>query len=349
MAHENFKPIIETTRGNVVECVHYGAVAVVDSNGRLLAGYGDPMTVTFLRSSAKPFQALPLIEMGGAERFNLTEEEVAIICASHSGTDDHFRIVSSIQQKIGIQENNLKCGVHPPMHEPTRLEMVKRGDAPTPNRHNCSGKHTGMLAAAKLLGASPDDYLSPDHPVQQANLQAFAEICNLKTEEIALGVDGCSAPVFAVPLCDAAYGYARLSDPSTLSPARAAACRLITRSMMAYPSMVAGPGRFDTLLMETGRGKIFCKGGAEGYQGIGLLPGVLGKNSPGVGITIKISDGDAAVRAAGTTAVEVLRQLGVLDREQLEDLKRFLTRPVLNWRKLEVGEIRPIFELAYYK
>lgn len=347
MTYENYQPLIEVTRGQIVESVHWGAVAVVDVHGKLLASIGDPQPPVFLRSSAKPFQALTFVELGGAERFNLTDKEVAILCASHSGTDEHAQTVAGIQAKIGIGEDALMCGVHPPMHEPTRLELARRGEEPTPNRHNCSGKHTGMLAQARLRGFSFDDYLDFNHPVQQANLQAFCEMCGVQPEEVALGIDGCSAPVFACSLRSAALGYARLVDPLTagLPAARAAACRRIAHAMMAHPDMVAGPGRFDTLVMQAGAGKILAKMGAEGYQGIGLLPGALGKDSPGIGITIKIADGDLSGRAVPLVAVEALRQLGALNATQLEALKMFDRRPIHNWRKLEVGEIRPIFKL----
>lgn len=347
MAYENYQPLIEVTRGSVVESVHWGAVAVVDVHGRLIASFGDPDTAVFLRSSAKPFQALTLIELGGAEHFGLSDPEIAVLCASHSGTDEHARTVAGIQAKIGARESDLMCGVHPPMHEPTRLELVRRGEEPTPNRHNCSGKHSGMLAQARLRGFSFENYLDFDHPVQQANLQAFCEMCDLQTGEVALGIDGCSAPVFAAPLRNAALGYARLVDPlaAGLSPARAAACQRITRAMIRHPDMVAGPGRFDTLLMQAGEGKILAKMGAEGYQGIGLLPGALGEGSPGIGITLKIADGDPSGRAVPLAALEVLRQLGALSPAQLEALQSFDRRPIHNWRKLEVGEIRPVFHL----
>jgi len=348
MPCENYKLVVEVTRGKTVESIHLGAVAVVDATGHLLASCGDPRSVTFLRSSSKPFQALPLIEMGGVERFGLEGREIAIQCASHSGTDDHYHVISALQQKIGISESDLKCGTHPPFHEPTWHALLKRGETPTPNRHNCSGKHTGMIAQAKLRSLDYENYLNVDHPVQQTILQVFAEMCDLETADIALGVDGCSAPVFAIPLFNAALGYARLSDPRSLQAGRAAACRTITGAMMAHPEMVAGPGRFDTVLMQAAQGQIFSKMGAEGYQGIGVLPGVLEKDSPGVGIAFKIADGDLAGRAAPLVAIEVLRQLGALKESQIETLQNFYTRPVLNWRKLEVGEIRPVFKLVHY-
>jgi L-asparaginase II len=341
-----FLPLVELTRGNTVESVHFGALAVADSQGNLIASYGDPNTVTFLRSTAKPFQLLPFIEAGGAEHFQFTQQEIALMCASHSGTDQHVEVVSHIQQRVGITESSLMCGVHQPMHKQTAEEMLLRGETPTPNRHNCSGKHTGMLAFAKMRGEPLESYLEPNHPVQIRILNTFAEMCGLPAEEVQMGTDGCSAPNFAVPLYNAAWAWARLADPSSLSPGRAKAIRKIVQAMMAHPDMVGGPGRFDTLLMQTLNGRVVSKGGAEGYEGMGILPGVLGPGSGALGIALKISDGDGYGRAVSAVSMEVLRQLGIFSPNELETLNPFRPkRAVQNWRGLVVGEMRPVFDL----
>jgi len=341
-----FLPLVELTRGSTVESIHFGALAVADSQGNLIASYGDPNTVTFLRSTAKPFQLLPFIEAGGAEHFQFTQQEIALMCASHSGTDQHVEVVSHIQQRIGITESSLMCGVHQPMHKHTAEEMLLRGETPTPNRHNCSGKHTGMLAFAKMRGEPLESYLEPNHPVQIRILNTFAEMCSQSAEAIQMGTDGCSAPNFAVPLFNAAWAWARLADPSSLSPVQAKAIRTIVQAMMAHPDMVGGPGRFDTLLMQTLNGKVVSKGGAEGYEGMGVLPGAIGPGSGALGIALKISDGDGYGRAVGAVSMEVLRQLGVFSQKELETLNAFgPKRAVQNWRKLVVGEMRPVFDL----
>lgn len=350
-----YLPIYEITRGGVTESIHFGAAAVVDASGSLLAWHGDPNAVAFLRSSAKPFQALPFIESGGDQFFHLTSKEIALMCGSHDGSDEHVDVVKSIQSKAGVQESDLLCGVHPLSHPPTVEALRARGEIPTPNRHNCSGKHTGMLAFARMRGLPIADYINPRHPIQQIILETFAELCGLPPEEIQIGVDGCSAPNFAVPLLNAARAVAILCDPRGLSPERAAACRRITQSMLAHPDMIAGAGRFDTRLMEVCQGRVLSKGGAEGYQILGLLPGALGGNSPGVGIAIKISDGDLPIRRPDgsvyhrvrpPTALEILRQLGALSKKELTALAEFgPARPVTNWRKLTVGEARPVFTL----
>lgn len=359
-----YQPVLELTRGNIVETIHFGALAVVDALGNLVASYGDPDTVTYLRSSAKPFQALPFIEHGGQPAFGLTSPEVAIICSSHSGTDEHVQTILGIQSKTGVNESELMCGVHAPFHIPTVEALRRRGEQPTPNRHNCSGKHTGMLSYIRLKQERgehiPEEipYIDIRHPLQQEILNVFAEMCDVEIDQVSIGIDGCSVPNFAVPLRNAAYAFARLCDPSSLSPARAEACRTITAAMTSNPNMVGGPDRFDTQLMSASRGKILCKAGAEGYQALGLLPGALGPGSPALGIAIKISDGDlgAHSRAQGdphgharpAVTLEALRQLGALSAGELAMLSEY--GPVFairNWRKLEVGEARPCFSLSF--
>ncbi len=350
-----FLPLFELTRGQIVESIHFGAVAVVDSHRKLLYSYGDPQTVAFLRSSAKPFQALPFFERGGPEHFGLTQKEQALICASHEGSEEHVRTAESIQAKAGIRESDLKCGVHMPSDTESYKTLIARGEAPTPNRNNCSGKHSGMLAHAKMRGLPLDTYLDRDHPVQQDILTTFAGMCEYPRDNVQLGTDGCSAPNFAVPLYNAALGFARLCDPHDLSEPRARACRAITSAMTAHPKMVSGYKEFDCRLMQVGKGQIVCKRGAEGYQAIGLMPGALGAGSPGVGITFKVSDGDLTFRTINiepknrvrpAATLEILRQLGALSDAQLKELSDFgPVLPVKNHRGLIVGESRPVFTL----
>ncbi len=350
-----FLPLFELTRGQIVESIHFGAVAVVDSHGKLLYSYGDPQTVAFFRSSAKPFQALPFFERGGPEHFGLTQKEQALICASHEGSEEHVRTAESIQARAGIHESDLKCGVHMPGDTEAYKTLIARGEAPTPNRNNCSGKHSGMLAHAKMRGLPLDTYLDRDHPVQQDILTTFAEMCKYPREKVQLGTDGCSAPNFGVPLYNAALGFARLCDPHDLSEPRARACRAITSAMTAHPKMVSGYKEFDCRLMQVGKGQIVCKRGAEGYQAIGLMPGALGAGSPGVGITFKVSDGDLTFRTINiepknrvrpAATLEILRQLGALSDAQLKELSDFgPVLPVKNHRGLIVGESRPVFTL----
>jgi L-asparaginase II len=213
-----------------------------------------------------------------------------------------------------------------------------------------------MLAYAKMRNLPLENYLDPSHPIQQEILAAFAAMSQLPVHEVRLGVDGCSAPNFAIPLYNAALAMARLCDPRELSAERASACRKITSAMTAYPEMISAYGEFDEQLMRAGDGKIVCKRGAEGYQIIGLLPGVLRPDAPGIGIALKVSDGDpsraaldlthsARVRPAVT--LEVLNQLGVLSLEQRQSLvSSGPVKPVKNHRGLVTGQSRPVFKLS---
>jgi L-asparaginase II len=344
----SYAPVIEFTRGRIVESYHSGAVAVVDTEGRLVAAYGDPRAVTFLRSSAKPFQTLPLVEAGAHEKFGLTPRELAITCASHLGMDMHVETVSGLQHKIGVSESDLMCGTHQVGDVPTAERLIRAGQAPTPLRHNCSGKHTGMLAQAKFRGITIADYVSPDHPVQQTILQTFAEMCGMAPEDVVVGIDGCSVPTFAVPLQQAALAFSRLADPRSLPAKRAAALQTIYAAMTTNPEMVRGPGDFDTEVMRLGAGRFVSKVGAEAFVGLGLAPGARGPNSPALGVAIKIGDGSS--RADMMVGAEVLRQLGVLDKDQISKLVELglgPTKVLKNFRGLEIGEARPCFELSY--
>jgi len=339
-------PVLDVTRGGIVESSHFGAIAVVDSQGQLQAWYGDAHQVTFLRSSAKPIQLLPFIQAGGDRHFQLTPAEISVMCGSHDGSQAHVQVVEGIQSRVGITETDLLCGIQPPLDESVAFGLIAQGKDPTPNQHNCSGKHTGMLAYARMLSFALNDYTEMEHPVQQAILTCMAEMCNLPRSQVVVGRDGCSVPTFGMPLFNAALAYARLCDPQDLPPERADACRKITRAMLAHPENVAGPKRFDTrLMMMTGQ-RMICKGGAEGFLAIGLLPGALGSGSPGIGIAIKISDGDAKNRARPAVALELLRQIDALSTGEVSALAEFgPVLPVTNWRRFVVGESHPVFKV----
>lgn len=349
-------PLLELTRGNIVESTHYGAIAVVDSHGRMLHSLGDPNTVAFLRSSAKPFQALPFFEYGGPERLGLTTQEQALVCASHEGSDEHVRVAESIQAKAGVREADLQCGVHMPGDARAYRALIARGEAPTPNRNNCSGKHTGMLAYAKLRGWPLDTYLEMSHPVQQEILTALAELSGYGRSEVEIGIDGCSAPNFAVPLHHAALAFARLCDVEEMRPERRQAALQITKAMTTHPEMISGANEFDCRLMQATPGRMVCKRGAEGYQAIGVMPGVIGEGSPGVGIAFKVSDGDLLFRTINiepknrvrpAVTLEILRQIGVLSAEELRALSDFgPSLPVKNNRGATVGISRAVFQLS---
>lgn len=346
-------PIFELTRGEVVEAVHRGSIVVVASDGFLLRSHGDPYTVAFLRSSAKPFQALPFVENGGVEHYRYTPAELALSCASHETSQMHLDAVCALQQKTGIEEAQLQCGPHLPGDAEKLREVVQKNIVPTPNFNNCSGKHTSMLAFAKMRGYSLEDYLSLAHPIQREILKALAGMCDMPEEKIQTGVDGCSAPNFAMPLFNAALGMARLCDPRDLDAKRATACKKIVAGMATHPEMVSNFGEFDCELMKIAKGKIVTKRGAEGYQIIGVMPGVV--HERGVGVAFKVEDGDKSLmgndlktqtRVRPPATLEILRQLGALSEAQMKSLSMFGPEKILkNYAGLVTGKMRPVFEL----
>jgi L-asparaginase II len=326
--------LVEVTRGGRVESEHRGAIAVVDAQGELVAHSGDVGLVSYLRSSAKPFQLLPLVESGAADRLGFTAAELAVIAGSHSGEPRHVAAVQSILNKIGLSEDALHCGIHVPFNADAAKALQAADRAPTTLHNNCSGKHSGMLAQAVDRGLSTHDYLDPQHPVQVAIRQRLAELGGITFDEVNVGVDGCSAPCFAMPLRAAALAFARLADEREDGLSR------VARVMMDYPEMVAGEGRLDTDLMRAVPYRLVSKGGAEGYHGMGIVV----KGDPALGIAIKIADGDGK-RGGHPVVVEALRQLGVLDVAALARLKSYHTWPITNHRGLEVGEVKANFRL----
>lgn len=345
--------MVEVSRGGIVESSHQGVAAVANVHGDVLAVWGSADHVTFLRSSAKPFQGIPLVESGAAAHYGLTEQELAIICASHAGSDEHVAVIHSILQKIGLGESDLRCGTHIPFDSTTSRKLIAAGEEPTALRHNCSGKHAGMLALAQYLDAPIQTYLALDSPVQQLIMNTFAEMVSMKSGDIIVGIDGCSAPNFAVPMGKAAIAYARLIDPGQFSSKRAESCRTIVKAMTAYPEMVSGEGRFDTRLMKVTSTRLLSKGGAEGFQGIGLPAESLEFGSPALGVVLKVLDGDVGNRARSVATIALLEGIGVLPEQERAQLNELDSRTIFNQSGLPVGEIRSpeafqnVFSLPY--
>jgi L-asparaginase II len=337
--------LVEVWRGPVVESRHRGHVAAVDGEGRLVAALGEPETVTYLRSSAKPFQAVPVVTSGAADRFGLTEAELAVACGSHSGEDLHAGLVAGMLKKIGLDESFLKCGVHDPYDRATSERLRRQGESPGVLRNNCSGKHTGMLVLARHLGAPPEAYDDPDGPVQQAILRAVSQFSGVPAEEVALGTDGCGVPVFGVPVRTMALMYARLvAPPSDFDEATRGACARLVAAMIGHPELVGGTvERFDTEVMRAVRGLVVSKIGAEGVYTAGVLP--CERWPKGLGLAFKIEDGEDR-RARSTIAIESLKQLGVLDGDAQKFLSPYASFPMRNHRGEIVGKIQASFGLV---
>ncbi len=337
-------PLVEVRRGAITESRHRGHVVAVDGNGVIVAHIGSPETLTFLRSSAKPHQAIPLVASGAAERFQFTDREIALACGSHSGQPLHAELAAAMLEKIGLDASALKCGVHEPFDRETAQAMRQRGEQPSVLHNNCSGKHAGMLALALHLGAPVETYDWPSHPVQLAIGRTVAQFSAVPQEDLAVGVDGCGVPVFGVTVHAMALMYARLvAPPETFDEDVRRACHRIVHSMTAHPEMVGGTReRFDTEVMRATRGSVISKVGAEGVYTAGVLP--CEHWPTGLGLAFKIEDGED-LRARPTVAIEALRQLSVFDNEALESLAPYAEFPVLNRKGDTVGLIRPFFHL----
>ncbi len=340
----SYEPIVEWMRGDLVESIHSGALAISDPQGALLAWHGDPDATTFLRSSAKPLQVLPLLTTGAAEHFGLSDADIAVACASHTGTDAHLEAVLSILRRAGLDEAQLQCGSHPPYDPATRRALRQRGEQPTPIRHNCSGKHAGMLALAKYLGLPLASYLEREHGVQQHILDAVAAVSSVPESEIRVGIDGCSAPNFAIPLRNAATAFARLADPTGLPAPYPAACRRVFAAMTTHPALVRGPGRLDTRLMEAVPEKLLAKGGAEAYHALALKAGAAARSAGALGTAVKIADGGS--RALAPVVLAMLEQLEVFTPEASEALSDLADSTLTNHRGLEVGKLNVLVRLG---
>lgn len=345
MQHPSFEPLVEVTRGEIVESIHFGSVVVCDNSGKIHFQMGDADLVTYLRSTAKPLQVLALMENPASQQYHFSDPEIAIMCASHSGTNEHVRVLQGLQKKIGIGADSLQCGMHLPFDRVTANHIIRGEEELTTLRHNCSGKHSGMLALAALLSAPQDTYLETDNPTQQLILKTCGEMFDLPASQFKMGVDGCSAPVFAVPMRNAARAYALLCQPESLTNERSAACQKITHAMMTHPFLVAGPDRFDTAVMEALPGKLIAKTGAEGFFGIGILPDAIQPGSPALGIMVKILDGDLHERARPVVLTSILSHLGLLSSAVEQSLQHFGRHAITNWRSIAIGEIRPSSQL----
>lgn len=338
-------PLVEVFRGPLAESRHRGDIVVVNAGGGLVAGVGDSETVTYFRSVAKPLQALEVILSGAADRYGLDDRELAVICSSHYGEDFHRQAVLSILHKVGLEPAALRCGLPPSIKTDYALEAARKGLSESPLFSDCSGKHAGMLAVCRHLGYDIKSYESPGHPLQRQLKKLVAEVCRFPEEAMVTGVDGCSVPVFALPLRNMALGYARLASPESLPGDVREAVRRITQAMATYPEMIAGtpgplPGTwgFCSELMRIGRGNIIAKLGAEGVYCVAI-------KDQGLGLALKIEDGNS--RAIPPVVIKVLNDLDVLDQGQRQSLASFGDKKNFNDHGREVGYYRTVFQLEY--
>jgi L-asparaginase II len=296
-------PLVSVRRGGHAESLHRGVLALW-RGGRLVAALGDASRLTFYRSASKPLQALVGVHLGTADAYGLSEAELALATGSHSGAEPHVLAARSILAKAGVPEAALGCGGHWSIDSDVAQRQRTAHAHAASVLSNCSGKHALMLAGASHLRARLDDYLSPAHPIQQRIRADVAAFAGLAVEQVAVTIDGCSAPTFALPLESMARSIARLAEPDGLPEPQARAARRIVAAMLAHPEMVAGDGRFDTELMRAGRGRFVAKGGAEGVH-------VVAVPELGLGLALKVDDGSD--RGYRLVVIEVLKRLGLLE------------------------------------
>jgi L-asparaginase II len=328
---------VEVLRGGLVESVHRVSAAVVDSTGRLIAAAGNPELVTYWRSAAKPFQALPLVDDGVLDHFNLGKDALALACASHSSEPRHLELTDRMLQRIGCTEDDLACGPHPPISPEVARQANRDGTTLTPRWSNCSGKHAGMLALARHHGWETRGYERAGHPVQERILRDVVQWTGLDRGKLVQGVDGCTTVCFGLPVTAMARAYAALASGAT------AGLRQVRDAMLAHPELIAGEGRFCTDVMRVLPGAVIAKVGAEGIH-CAALPGT------GLGVALKVEDGD--MRASPPALLLMLDQLATHLSGTIapgnDALREWRSAPVLSTRDVPVGETRATGSLQFF-
>lgn len=330
------EPLVALTRNQHIESIHRGAVCVIDINKNLRYHLGNPEAHIYIRSAAKPFQALPLAVSGAIKKFGITLDELAVACGSHSGQPYHLAAVNSILQKIALKEDDLECGSSNPYNKSERLSLIQQGIRPTPIHNCCSGKHALMLALCKYYDFPTKGYTEAQHPVQELICKVLAELLTTKPEGISIGIDGCGVPSYILSMRQLAFLFAQLADGrgnNRLGEGLA----LIQKAMLTHPEMVSGEGEFCTELMLHTKGRVIGKIGAEGVYGIALP-------KEGIGIAIKIEDGNE--RGIYPTVIAILKQLKVINDEAADRLRDWAYPPIKNHKGRVVGYAVPIFTQA---
>ena len=332
--------LVEATRGGIVESAHRGALAVVDARGAVVCAIGDIARPVFARSAVKVLQALPLVTSGAADAFRLTDEELALACASHNGEARHVATAAGVLAKAGLDERALECGVHWPQHEVAQRETALSNTPLTALHNNCSGKHAGFLCVGCLMARAQGrdarefvrGYVKPEHPVMREISASMQDATGCDLSRAPVGTDGCSIPTFGIPLQQLAHAFAKVASGIGLSTERAAAAARLRRAVAKAPFFVAGSGRFDTRVMQRLGERVFCKVGAEGVF-CAALP------EQGLGVAIKIDDGNTA-RAAEVVMAAAIEALVRLEGNERAFIRGLSELPLKNWNGIHVGELR---------
>ena len=324
--------LVEVLRGGVVESRHSGAIAVVDAGGSRVLAIGDVEQPIYPRSAVKALQALVLVESGAADRFGLTDQDLALACSSHNGEPDHVATAQRMLTRAGLDAAALRCGAHPPIHQPAALALARAGTAPSALHNNCSGKHSGFLCVACALGVETRNYLEPDQPVQCEVRATIENVSKATLSESCRGIDGCSAPTWAMPLHRLAFAFARFGTGHGLAPMRAKAAARLLRACMSHPWHVAGTGRLCTDIMRLFGDRVLVKMGAEGVY-CAAFP------NSGLGLAVKCDDG--AGRAAEVIMVALIARFVKMADGERPALERFFRPTLHNWNGLVIGALRP--------
>lgn len=321
--------LVHVIRGNKVESIHRGDIVIVNQEKKILKHIGDPNKKTFWRSAAKPFQVLPFVEAGGIDRYNIESHELALMCSSHGGEKEHVETARSILRKIGLDESFLDCGKSRPMYEGAYRTLLRANEAFLAVHNPCSGKHSGMLALAQLMGIDTENYIKEAHPVQQMMIESISKITQLDKSEIEIAIDGCGVPVFGLTITDMAFAFSQLAGPYS----RFESLKPIAEAMIQNPFYVAGTKRLDTILMEETNGKLVAKLGAESVYCVGLM-------GQGKAMAMKIEDGN--YRALDALVPKFLNLNGFIDDDEYEKINKRLRITIANHRKETIGYLKVV-------
>ncbi len=331
MSKEANPILVAIYRENVLESFHRGVICAVNKNGEIIFSAGDVNQICYPRSAMKLLQVIPLIELGGIEHFGFTLEEIALMCGSHNAENDHLLVLDSILRKCGCSRSDLLCGSQFPTHKPDADLLIRNNEKPTAAHNNCSGKHAGMLALCKLTDNTISDYIHPDHPVQILIRKACADMYEYDEHKMIMALDGCSAPIFSVPVYHQALAYKNLANPDQFDDKRKRACTLVIQAVSTYPFMVAGTKRYCTDLMTITAPKIIGKTGAEGIFCMSLT-------EQQIGICIKIDDGKMLPQY--NVAQALVDSTGLFDKATLAPLHHYAENEIKNFNKCITGRIK---------
>lgn len=325
--------LVHVYRGNCVESIHRGDIVAINQSGDVIFQYGDHNKRTFWRSSAKPFQAIPMVESEGLEEFGFTTKELSLMTSSHGGEEEHVIVLKSILEKIKKDVTALDCGKSRPMYEGTYKKLLKSNLPYTPANNPCSGKHSCMLTLGIIKDIDLTNYIDPSHPIQKIMLKTISEVCELESNEIDIAIDGCGVPVFGLPIYNMAKAYSKLSN-SSKHDKRTISLQRIASAMIDEPYYVAGTSRLDTILMEETKGKVLAKLGAESVYCMTIM-------DEGIGIAMKIEDG--GYRALNQVVPDLLIKHKFITNAEYEGIKKRLNLLVKNHRNQVVGYMKSVF------